>query len=80
MYVVKSLVSSVVILCILDLCLPDLVSKLALLYLLKEYGYPQVIPGLKDVIINLEPRIGSNECQGGQGGSKTFSWHPDIPR
>lgn len=37
---VKSLVSSVVTLCVLDLCLPDLVSKLALPCLLKEYGCP----------------------------------------
>lgn len=47
MYIMKSLVSRVVILCVLDLCLPDLVSKLALLYLLKEYGYSKVIPDLK---------------------------------
>lgn len=42
MYLVKPLVSRDVIPCVLDLCLPDLVSKLALLYLLKEYGHPNV--------------------------------------
>lgn len=46
----------------MDLCLPDLLSKLALLYLLKEYGYPKVIPDLK----NLKPRIGSNDVQVGR--------------
>ena len=43
----KSLVSGVVILSVLDLCLPDLVSKLAVLYFLKEYVYSKVIPDLK---------------------------------
>lgn len=47
MCIVKALASRVVIPRVLDLCLPDLVSKLALLYLLQEYGYPKVIPDLK---------------------------------
>lgn len=51
--------------CVSDPCLPPLMGKLVLLYLVKECGYT-LPPGnsqSQDIIIHLKPRVGSNECR-----------------